>query len=242
VADDGHGADEAVQEKDPADADMMRAGEALMHSRVRVVPASLVAVVVAVASLSGEIRFNSTWKHIDAGTVSFAGKKIAALVISNNDSLRVSGEESLTRELNARGLQAVPTYRIAPKEELQKSETAKPWLEKAGIEGVVALRPVSVESQRTYMPSVWSGPNYSTLWGYYGYGWTTVWIPGSGGSRSETNAVVETLIYSLPRNQLLWAAVTETTSARNLQAFVNELVKESVEVLHEQGLARRLSN
>jgi hypothetical protein len=72
------------------------------------------AIVAAVATLSAAVRFTSTFKSLDAGAVSFAGKKVAALVISNDDSLRVAGEESLVRELNARGMQAVATYRIAP--------------------------------------------------------------------------------------------------------------------------------
>ena len=64
-------------------------------------------------------------------------------------------------------------------------------------------------------------------------------MPGS--SRVETDVVVETLIYSVPRNALLWAAVTETTDAGDLPQFVEELVKRSVEVLHEQGLAKRVA-
>jgi len=206
---------------------------------------SLVAAValvatVPLATLSAAIKFTSTWKSMDSGSVSFAGKKVAALVISQDDSLRMSGEESLVRELSARGLQAVATYRIAPKEELARPETAKPWFEKAGVEGIVALRPVSVDTQRTYTPSVWVSSSYNTLWGYYGYGWTTstVFVPG-GSSRVETNVVVETTIYSVPRNQLLWGAVTESTDARSLQTFIAELVKQSVEALHEQGLAKR---
>ena len=75
--------------------------------------------------------------------MSFVGKKVAALVISDDSSLRVSGEEALARELTARGMQAVATYRIAPAEELRKAETAKPWFEKAGVEGVVVVRPVA---------------------------------------------------------------------------------------------------
>ena len=51
--------------------------------------------------------------------------------------------------------------------------------------------------------------------------------------------MVETTIYSLPRNQLMWAAVTETRNPRDLRAFVDELVKESVEEMQKQGLARR---
>ena len=210
-----------------------------MMSNPRAAVTTAVAIAALATSLSAAIKFTSTWKSMDAGTVSFAGKKVAALVISNDDSLRVAGEESLVRELSARGLQAVATYRIAPKEELLKGETAKVWFERAAVEGVVAVRPVSVDTGRRYTPPQWVDASYSTLWGYYGYGWGAVYVPGS--SRVETDVVVETRIYSVSRNALLWAAVTETTNARDLPKFVEELVKRSVEALHEQGLAKRVA-
>ena len=50
--------------------------------------------------------------------------------------------------------------------------------------------------------------------------------------------MVESTIYSVPRNQLLWAAVTETTNPRDLRGFVEELVKRSVEEMQKQGLAK----
>ena len=209
-------------------------------SRAKCTGVTAIAMAVAAAvTLSAAIKFTSTFKSMDAGAVNFAGKKIAALVISNDDSLRVAGEESLVRELNARGMQAVATYRIAPKEELRRAETARPWFEKAGVEGVVAVRPVSAETQQTYSPGTWVSANYGTLWGYYGYGWGSVFIPG--GVQRETKVVVESTIYSVPRNQLLWAAVTETTNPRDLRGFVEELVKRSVEEMQKQGLARRQS-
>jgi hypothetical protein len=191
----------------------------------------------AVLTLSAAIRFTSTFKSIDAGGVNFAGKKVAALVISNDDSLRVAGEESLARELTARGMQGVATYRIAPKEELRRADTARPWFEKAAVEGVVVIRPVSAETEQSYTPAMWVSSNYSTLWGYYGYGWSAVFVPG--GVQRETKVVVESTIYSLPRNELMWAAVTETTNPRDLRGFVEELVKRSVEEMQKQGLAKR---
>jgi len=193
--------------------------------------------LTAVAALSAAVRFTSTFKSIDAGSVSFAGKKVAALVISNDDSLRIAGEESLVRELSARGMQAVATYRIAPKEELRRPETARPWFERANVEGVVIVRPDGADTRQVYTPGIWLSPNYGTFWGYYGYGWGSVYVPGS--VEKETLVVVETTIYSLPRNQLLWAAVSETKNPRDLRAFVEELTKESVEEMQKQGLARR---
>ena len=52
--------------------------------------------------------------------------------------------------------------------------------------------------------------------------------------------VVETLIFSVPRDQLLWAAVSETKNPASVQRFVEDLVKESVKELQKAGLARNL--
>lgn len=199
---------------------------------------SVVMFVALTTVLSAKIDFTSTWKWMDASTVSFAGKKVAALVISQDDSLRVAGEEALVRELTARGLQGVATYRIAPKEELQKAERAKVWFEKANVEGVVAVRPVSADKVSTYTPGTWINPYYSTFWGYYGYGWGSVYIPGR--TDRETVVVVESTIYSVPRNQLVWAGVSETRNPKDLRQFVEELVKEAVSELQKQGLAKNL--
>jgi len=210
----------------------------MMMKRSRRTALTTLAIAAAVATLSAAVRFTSTFKSLDAGAVSFAGKKVAALVITNDDSLRVAGEESLVREMTARGIQAVATYRIAPKEELAHAETAKPWFEKANVEGVVAVRPVSSDTE-TYTTGTWVTSNYSTLWGYYGYGWSAVWVPAS--ARTQTVVVVETTIYSVPRNQLLWAAVSETNNPRDLRGFFDELSKEMVKEMQKQGLARAQS-
>jgi len=202
-------------------------------------PVVLAGVLATTVLLSAAPKFSSVWKSPDAGSVSFAGKKVAALVITQDDSLRVAGEESLVRELTARGLQSVATYRIAPKEELQSADRAKVWFEKGNVEGVVALRPVSRDKRTTYNPGMWVNPNYSTLWGYYGYGWGSMYVPGS--VEQDTVVVVETTIYSVPRNQLVWAAVSETKNPKDLRKFVEDLVKESVKELHKQGLAKQVA-
>ena len=203
----------------------------------RALLASLAIASVAAATLAAAIKFTSTFKSLDAGAVSFAGKKVAAIVISNDDSLRVAGEEALVRELSGRGMEAVASYRMAPKEELRAAETAKPWFERAHVDGVVVVRPVSADSRQIYTSSTWITSNYSTFWGYYGYGWSALYVPGS--VQRETKVIVETTIFSIPRNQLLWAAVSETSNPRDLRGFVEELVKQSVEEMQKQGLAKR---
>jgi hypothetical protein len=200
--------------------------------------AVLLMVATLVATVVAAPKFTSTWKAPIAGEVSFAGKKVAALVMTSDDSLRVSGEEALVRELNARGMQGVATYRIAPKEELSAAEKAKPWFERGNVEGVVAIRPVSAEKRNTYTPGTWTNPYYGSFWSYYGYGWGSVYIPGR--IDRDTVVTVETLIFSVPRNALLWAAVSETKNPKSLQKFLEDLVKESVKELQKQGLAKNI--
>jgi CubicO group peptidase (beta-lactamase class C family) len=204
--------------------------------RTALTTTTLAAALAATTLLSAAPKFTSVWRSSDAGSVSFAGKKVAALVISQDDSLRVPGEEALAKELIARGLQSVATYRIAPKEEMQSAERARPWFERANVEGVVALRPVGRETRTTYTPDIWTTPYYSSFWSYYGYGWGNPYITGSVGR--ESVVVVETTIYSVPRNQLLWAAVSETRDSKSLPGFVQELVKASVKEMQKQGLAK----
>ena len=142
-----------------------------MSRRLFRIAAASLWLVPAMALADGP-KFISTWKAPEASTTSFAGKKVAALIISDDQDLRVAGEEALVRELAELGLaQGVATYRMIPREELRDPEKAKGWYERAGVEGVVSMRLVSADVRKTWTPSMWVSSSYSTLWGYYPYSW-----------------------------------------------------------------------
>jgi hypothetical protein len=196
-----------------------------------------VALSLAATALAGP-KFTSTWKAPGAAGTTFAGKKVAALIISADEGLRVSGEEALVRELAAIGLaQGVASYRIVPREELRDPAKARGWYERAGVEGVVTMRLVSADVRKTWTPSVWTTPYYNSLWGYYGYGWGSVYDPGY--SREDTVAVIETLVFSVPQNALLWAGVTESTNPKDAGKIIKEVVAATVKEMVKQGLIRK---
>jgi len=207
--------------------------------RVHVGGATLaITLSLGVALAASDPKFTSTWKAPEAAGVSFAGKKVAALIISNDHNLRVSGEEALARVLAGRGLQTVATYRMAPAEEMTTPERARPWFERAAVDGIVVLRPVSKDTQVTYSPTMWVTSSYSTLWGYYGsYGSTTA-IYTEGSKKTDTTLVVETLVYSVPMDKLLGAGVSTTTNPKEAQAFIKQLVDEAVKEMRKQGLVK----
>ena len=186
-------------------------------------------------SLAAKTTFSSVWKAPSATSVTFKGRKVAALVIDSDQSLRVSGEEALVRELNALGIEGVAAYRMAPKEELESAERAKVWFDRAQVAGVVAFRAINDDRRSTYQPATWTTSYYQSFWGYYGSSWSAVYQPGY--VRNERFVSLETVIFDVPGNALVWAGMSTTENPKSGQAVVADVVKQAVKEMQKQGLA-----
>ena len=190
------------------------------------------ALVAVLVPLVAAVKFTSTWAAPEAKSISFKGQKVAALVISDDMSLRVSAEEALGRELTARGITGTPSYRIIPNQELKDVERAKAWFTKGSVTGVVALRPVSHDKVKRYTETLWTSPYYSNFWGYYPYGWGATYTVGS--VSVDTVVVVELLVYQVSTGNLIWAGVSESTNPRTLQKLIADIVMEAAKKIEKQ--------
>lgn len=195
---------------------------------------STLALGVTLAAANNE--FISTWKAPGAGQMNFAGRKVGAVLIIDDDNLRVSAEEALAREISARGPTGVPAYRIIPKEELRK-ETAKAWFDRAGVEGLVIMRLVQTDKEKVYSSAIWVSGYYGNAWDYWGYGWANVYPVGK--AREQRTFTVETLLYDLSKGTPIWAGVTRTTDPKDVQAYMKLLAVDIVKQLEKEGLARK---
>jgi hypothetical protein len=202
---------------------------------------AFVATTACIAGLTAAApTLTSTWKAPGAGPLNFAGKKVAALVITTDESLRMSAEEALAREITARGPRGVAAYTVIPREELTDKDKARGWFERTGVEGVVAMRIVGVDKQTSYSAAVWSSGYYGNFWDYYGTGWATVTPIGKG--RVDTTLAVETLLYQVSDARLLWASISETTNPKDAGTFMKGLASAVVKELQKEGLVRKARN
>ena len=198
----------------------------------RLLLAAVMMALVAGAAVQAA-KFKSTWKAPDVDRLGFAGKKIAAVVISDDQDLQVSTEEELARQLTALGVQGVPSYRVAPREVLKEKGAARGFFERSGVQGLVVLRVVSADKEVSYTPDVWVSSMYADPWSYYAYGWSSSII---GVSRREDLVVtVETLVYDLTRLKLVWAGVSEKTNPKGAQKLVKELVGNVLDEMRKEG-------
>ncbi len=206
-----------------------------MRTNSSSLPSALALVLVSAACAT--TSFTSTWKAPDAQPVTLAAKKVVALVMSPNETTRREAETSLARALTARGANGVPAHTMAGVDPENEAAT-KARFDAEKVDGVVVMRAVGARTETTYTPGMWSAqPYYRGFYGgYYRYGWASVREPGY--LRTDRIVTVETLVYSLGQDRLIWGATSQTSNPSDVDKFVTQLAGRVATQMTKEGLLR----
>jgi hypothetical protein len=210
--------------------------------REKPVIAALTIGLTLLVACTTTTTLTSTWKAPDTQAINLSGKRIAAVFITADDSLRRTGENALVADFSARGAHGFGTFQLLPGDQHIDADTAQSRLQAAGADAVVMMRVVGKEQRIIYTPGYVVTPPYRGFRPYWGFGWRTVYQPGS--LRTETDVSIETLVYSLPadqNSQLLWASSSRTTTANpaNLTALVREVADATAREMANAGFLAR---
>jgi hypothetical protein len=199
-------------------------------------PTTLAAFVVGLLACS-TTTFDSTWRDPSARTLELKGKKVVGLFVNKNAAMRRAAEDAMAREISAHGAQGVAAYTLFGDEDVRDQAKVRAKLESMGFSGVVVMRIAGKETQVNYSPAVYSGPYYHSFWGgYWGYGWGYAYSPTY---LTVDNIVkVETLVYSLEQDKLVWAGVSRTVEPSKVDSFITELAKEVANQMEKDGLLK----
>lgn len=189
--------------------------------------------------------FSSTWKAPDAQAVDPVGKKVAAVYMTTDESSRRAAEDVLARKLNEHGAQGVPSYTLIDSSVASDIERTKKLLSAAGVEGVVTMR-VLGEKERTRVtyggaswgaPYPWGyGPYYRHFSSYWGFGWGAPFSPTEVTTTTELR--IETLVYSLTRDELLWAGTSRTSDPGKISSLIDEVADSAAKEMTKQGVLK----
>jgi hypothetical protein len=198
------------------------------------------AVLAALVGLTAcaSSAFQASWRAPNAEPLQVQGSKVAAVAMMDEEAARRDAEDTLARELTLRGAVGVPMYQIFPDTAPTDEPAARAALEREGFAGLVVLRPID-STQEIVSTPMYAGPYYSMYWGgYYGYGWGMPWGMGFGVGDVHTNTVVsvETLVYSLRQNMLVWGGQSEQTNPASVSKLVTDTARKVARELERQGL------
>ena len=139
------------------------------------------------------------------------GQKVVAVAVSKNTAVRRSAEDALVSVLTAGGAQGVPSYSIISDDAVNDEAKAKAAIETSGAVAVVVMRPVAKEQEISSTPSTINGAHVRRILGRLlrlRLGRRLRRHP----IRTDTIVIVETLVYSLKQNKLVWAGESKTTN------------------------------
>jgi hypothetical protein len=194
--------------------------------------ASLAPVLLGTAACA-TTSLTSTWIAPDARPLD-PQKKAVAVMITERESSRLAAEDALVKEMERRGVNAVPSYSILPGQIAGDTARAHAVLIQEGVDAVIAVRVLSKEQQTNYTPGT---AYYGSTWGYWGYGWGAAYSPGY--MTTDQIVTVETLVFSVSQNKLVWAGQSKTTNPSNVDAFVGELVSVVGGQLRKDGIVAK---
>ena len=158
----------------------------------------------------------STWRKPGLEALTF--KKVVVIVPAKDEVTRREAEDQLVAQLAP--TPAVPSYTIVPSGATE--EKVKDALSGSDFDGALVVHVSSVDKQATWFPP--SG-RYGD-WGWYDPGYAVV----------DTYVRVETKIYRLPSDDLLWAASSRTVNPSTVRGLITEVSSTLREELQKEGL------
>jgi hypothetical protein len=191
---------------------------------------------------SGATKITQAW--VDP---SYAGnylEKVMVIGVAKEEARRRVFENTMAATFRERGVEALPSWEAIPasKKEIDK-ETIQKAIEGRGIDAVLITRLVQVDKEQQYVPgttyvdSYWGSPYYGG--GYYPYYSSTYAVVHEPGYVVENTIVqLETNIYDVETEQLLFAAMSETLNPDSVNDAIQKFAKAMVGELLEQRLVK----
>jgi len=181
---------------------------------------TMVVAAAFVLAACGSTTLTDVWKAPDTARLQF--KKVLVVAISKDITWRRTIEDELVRRI--RDVQAAASYQFFADGEPRDWEAARERLKAAGFDGLVTLRLAGVDKQQTYVPPVYA----QGVGGYWGH--------SPGFTVTDTLVQVETLVYELGDDKLVWASRSRSFNPANAKDLVNEVVNAVRDEMKRQGL------
>jgi len=170
-----------------------------------------------------------TWKDPDTSIRSDGFSKVLVVALAPNNTTRMIAEDQVASNDPA----FVSSYTIFPDFESVELNSAKNTLLERGFEGALTMQLVKVKETQTYVPTMtissYSGWNDTYWHGYYQTGYYV----------SSYDYQIETCVYSLAKDKLLWAGITETVNQSDIQIVAQEILETAYTQMLKDGFIVR---
>jgi len=178
----------------------------------------ILSIAFFIFSSCSSTKLVSSWRSPDATVDVNKLQKVWVMCLVKDESTRRVAEDELAKRQPG---VFFPTYNEYPSSAMKADpEKINTSISQSGYDGIVIMRLVSKEQATSYVPG--SSPAYYGGWhGYYGYASPYYYDPGY--YRTDQYYTVETNVYSIKQDKLLWTGMTETVNPGSVETTIREI-------------------
>jgi hypothetical protein len=197
---------------------------------------AVLASLAVAASAHAGTKIVESWADAQFGKLKF--KNVLAIVASKDASLRRTAEDEICRNI----VKAPCTrgYTLLPEADAGDREKAIAKIKEGGFDGVVVLRALGGDGGMTREAGAARPQYYYTFATYYSswYGsWGVPYIAANTSyTKAQTYITLETNIYDLATDKLVWAGSTQTKNPDSARELVRDVTKTVRKDLKAKGL------
>ena len=156
-------------------------------------------------------------------------KKLMVIGVTEDEESRRKFESALSSAIGSEGGTAQPSIELLPHERQITEDELHAALDAGGFDGVLLTRLLSVDKSKEYTPpkkynnprtryypaSPGWGYGYGGFYGFYGTTYAEVHSPGY--FDTSTTLKLETSLYSVATNELVWTGQSETVDPSSIE-------------------------
>jgi hypothetical protein len=165
----------------------------------------------------------SSWRQPNKHVHMDEFKKILVIALIENQTNRHKAEHQIVKYLDGKGL---VSHEYLDDKFNRKNETEiMNKIREDGFDGIVLMRLIDIDKEKFYVPSqtIYYPDSYQNFGGFYKvhhYRYNT-----SGYYITTKTYILETVVFSLKDNNIIWTGITETFQPEGIKKMTNEISK-----------------
>jgi hypothetical protein len=162
-------------------------------------------------------------------------QKILVIMVAKFPDTRNLFEDRFVGELNNRGNNTFQSYSIIPFEQLREKELVKSKIKSSDADTVLIARLVDTKTIESYNPGmIYVVPDsYYDWWGYY-----AVVFADYGYTGDVRVAYIETNIYDVKTEKLIWSGHSKTERTYGEQELITAFIKLMIKKMESAGIIK----
>jgi len=192
-------------------------------------------VISTLVSCGPSTKMEKSWMEPGASVTASAPNKVLVIAMVKDETSRRVIEDHLVKRVSGTG---VASYTLVSTDMLKEAsdEALKKIVTDGKFTHIILMRLADVEKETSYVPGTTTS-YYGGYGRYYGYGAGMYSTPGY--YTTDKNYFVETTVYSINPDKLLWTGTTKTVNPSKVEKTVNDIADVVAEKMKKDGFLKK---